>query len=313
MQRLHATIEPAYFSTNFRPMNHLVSVLCAEAKHRQKLVPGVSASQAVESDESGEDTDLDDESDDGVLRVHTLDGKVARVRGLTEHSTVGELRSAVEAQFGAKVDFQRLYIDGSEKTHHARGFGFSTDHSVLELLNDGSIKLGELGVFPARRGETAVASIHLRNREYEALRSQLAVATEVVEEVLERHFDKFNHSVAIAEQMSERYAGLADRVTRSRKLVSEARASLGLRHHNDRLVVQDYNDDDDDGHEAAGVKSALVGGGKFRVLDHWEQVVEADEALSLLAELRDACLSANHVADSTGVYSSTGDGSFRSS
>jgi len=274
MQRLHATIDPAYFSTSFRPMNHLVSVLSAEAKHREKLGP----SGAREDDESDDDADE-------ALRVHTLEGEVARLVGLSAESSVAELRLAVEDQVGVSVEYQRLYVDGSEMTHR----GVLVDHSLssLELLNDGSKKLGELGVFPARRGEPPLASLHLRNREYEALRTQLAVATQVVEEVLERHYDTFKETVADAQRMSDRFDQLDKLVADARRVVADARASLGLRHHahrhhpamhDDHLTDAAVDDDDDDDDKAA------------RVLEQWEEAVEAEEVLTLLDELRAHCL-----------------------
>lgn len=271
-------------------MNHLVSVLSAEAKHRERLVP----SEHHEDESSSEEDEVDEAT---ALRVHTLEGKVARVRGLTEQSTVAELRRAVEAQVGVAVESQRLYLDSSEKTHHVG----MADHGSLELLNDGSRVLGDLGVFPARRGEQPLAAVHLRNRQYEALRSQLAVATEVVEDVLEQHYDKFNDTIAKAQTIKATYDNLAQLVADSRKLVAEARAGLGLRHPNDRTrpLLEDDGDEED----------TQPGRPKIRILEDWEQVVEADEALALLAELRELCLRGEHSSSSNGGGHSAAAGS----
>lgn len=275
MQRLHATIEPAFFASNFRPMNHLVSVLSAEAKNRQKM-----GSPQVSFDEDDDDDPDDPDIGDDELFVHTLEGKMVRVRGLSRLSTVTDLRRAVEAQAGALVDDQRLYVDAMDKSHSHSGLrsaGELSGTARFELLKDGATKLEDLGVFPAELGEAPVASVHLRNREYEALRSQLETATEVVETLLEDHFDTFNTAVASAQDMAARYETLKGVVGEARRLVSDARARLGLRHATDPGVV--LLDEEEEAKRSP------------RIIEHWEAVVEADEALSLLEELRTKCLS----------------------
>lgn len=265
MQRLHATIDPAYFSASFKPMNHLVSVLSAEARHRH---------DAGHDEEEEEDDDGSDEEGEDVVRVHTLEGKVGRVRGLSRHSTVAELRAAVQEQMGVRIEYQRLYVESGP-------WRFVLEHSTLELLNDGSRRLGEFGIFPP--------TVHLRNREYEALRSQLQVATEVVEDFLEKHYDEFARSIAEAQRMSSQYENLVKNIAETRRLVADARSNLGLEHYDGAHKKTDgssspssllADDCSDDAHPSK----------KNRVLEHWEQLVEADEALSLLDELRSRCL-----------------------
>lgn len=116
-RRLHSEIDPAFFSTNFRPMMQLVSILSAEARGRGGAAAGAE--------------DAGDAGDDGAVRVFTLDGSVVSLVGLDASSTVDELRGAVKRVVGADFEDQRLYVNPEG--------GAAADVAVsrLELLNVG--------------------------------------------------------------------------------------------------------------------------------------------------------------------------------
>mmetsp|Transcript_29481 Transcript_29481/g.88163 ORF Transcript_29481/g.88163 Transcript_29481/m.88163 type:complete len:258 (-) Transcript_29481:15-788(-) len=243
---LHSQIDPAFFSTTFRPMSQLVSILSAEAHGRG----------AADEESDGASTD-----DEDAVVVHTLEGATVRLRGLNRASTVDELRAAVRRRLGAGFEDQRLYVSPD-----AAALLTSESVARLDLLTDGGLRLGACGVF---REGAAAGDVHLRNRAYETLRTQLQVATDAVEHLLAAHYDKFHESVESVQRMARQYQALKRLNGEARGLVDDCRDRLGLRAAPDPLTAEE---------------DAPRRGG--RVLEHWEAQVEAEEALRLLAELR---------------------------
>ena len=200
-RRLHSEINPDFFSSNFRPMMQLVSILSAEARGR--------AGAPEPAEEGGDGA--------GDLKVFTLEGSVVRLRGLGAASTVDELRSAVRRRLGADFEDQRLYVD-ADPAARSGALGAGVTVARLDLLNDGAAALGDRGVF---RDGARVGEVHLRNRAYETLRKQLQVATDAVESLLAAHYDAFNGSVAAVERTAAEYDAL-------RRLTDDARARRRL-------------------------------------------------------------------------------------
>ena len=252
-RRLHSEINPDFFSSNFRPMMQLVSILSAEARGR--------AGAPEPAEEGGDGA--------GDLKVFTLEGAVVRLRGLGAASTVDELRSAVRRRLGADFEDQRLYVD-ADPAARSGALGAGVTVARLDLLNDGAAALGDRGVF---RDGARVGEVHLRNRAYETLRKQLQVATDAVESLLAAHYDTFNGSVASVERMAAEYEALRGLTADARARVADCRDKLGLRPAPPDAALAG---DDSEPAPAAG----------DRVLEHWEAQVEAEEALRLLALLR---------------------------
>lgn len=115
----------------------------------------------------------------------------------------------------------------------------------------------------------ARGAVHLRNRDYEALRTQLQVATDAVESLLAAHYDTFTNSVDSVQRMATQYQTLKSLSAEARALVADSREKLSL----PRATA-----------EPDGVSEPPAP--ENRVLEHWEQQVEAEEALRLIAELR---------------------------
>ena len=256
-RRLHSEINPDFFSTNFKPMMQLVSILSAEARGR---------AGRLDDDEGG----AAEGDEDGDLRVFTLEGSVVRLRGLDGRSTVDELRAAVKRRLGADFEDQRLYVDADSSARGGAVLTSDVTVARLDLLNDGASTLGACGVF---RDGARFGAVHLRNRYYETLRKQLLVATDAVESLLAAHYDTFNASVSSVEKMATQYGTLKDLNARARAHVSDCREKLGLRKDAPDLALAADPDEAADVHD--------------RVLEHWEKQVEAEEALRLLAILRD--------------------------
>ena len=210
MQRLHSEIDPAFFSNSFRPMNHLVKVLAAEARQRERRKGKGYSDEVVE-----EGGPSDDEEE--AVKILTIEGRVVKIAGLVPSSTVDALRSAVEEKTGVTAAEMRLYIDAG-----ATNLNLSDLSSRLEPLNDGSATLGDLGVF------TEHVALHLRNREYESLRHQLAVATEVLEDVLEAHYDAFQENFERTRYMAMDFDVVRSEVAKLKEKVTKTRVALGL-------------------------------------------------------------------------------------
>ena len=82
--KLHADVDPIYFSPNFKPMVKLVEILSAEARRAKHTT--------------------EDDSDADTLRtgvrVHALEGAVATLGDLGPAATVRDLRRAVARAVG---------------------------------------------------------------------------------------------------------------------------------------------------------------------------------------------------------------------
>ena len=96
-QKLHADVDPIYFSPNFKPMVKLVEILSAEARRAKHTT--------------------EDDSDDDTLRtgvrVHALEGVVATLGDLGPAATVRDLRRAVARAVGVAAADQRLYASAA--------------------------------------------------------------------------------------------------------------------------------------------------------------------------------------------------------
>uniref|UniRef100_A0A7S3JS14 Ubiquitin-like domain-containing protein n=1 Tax=Aureoumbra lagunensis TaxID=44058 RepID=A0A7S3JS14_9STRA len=242
MHRLHSEIEPAFFSTNFRPMGHLVRVLSAEAKQRQKFAKDGKINQD-DDDKSDVSEVLAEEELASVVRVLTLEGRVIKARGLNVMNTVADLRKVIAQETGASLLEMRLYIDLG--TSQNRALGDLAAASSLELLHDGTRTLQDVGLLTAPEWR----AVHLRNREYEALRTQLAVATEVIERILEHHYDDFAANFHNVEDLANEFDQFYNSVTQARACVIKARDALGLPRGGSRTPSnyrQEDTDDDDD-------------------------------------------------------------------
>ena len=177
-----------------------------------------------------------------------------------------ELEGAVEARLGVPPEEQRLYVpDQAAKVSSA-----NSGVKKLELLCSGPRRLGDYGLF---KGVFVEDRVFLYNAAYEAIRSQLAVATRVVDAILDEHYDSFQQSVVAVQRM-------ADQFDKVRALAAEARAHVdGCR---DALFKEDPAQADrraeDAGRRLRGPKSQLV--------KLWATKLEAEAALEMLAQLR---------------------------
>jgi len=329
MQRLHSEVMPAFFSNSFKPMNHLVRVLSAEARQRerQKTKKGLSFvvndNDASDSEEdsatmSQQQREIysDDDDEEEAVKVLTIEGKVVNISGLTPSSTVEDLRSSVEEKTGITVVEMRLYIDSA----HLQDLRNLSDlSSRLEPLTDGAKTLGDLGVFSDN------VAVHLRNREYEALRHQLQVATEVLEDVLEDHYDAFQENFERVRQMAKEFDQARTHVAKLKHVVKATRAQLGLpesrvfleqakrrkmqqeqqllqrNHNNDDDRRDDDGDkadnrdseepetpllDDDDDIDDDGVEDLPFARRRTKLIDVFEKKAEQDEMNRIIADLK---------------------------
>ena len=117
-QKLHADVDPIYFSPNFKPMVKLVEILSAEARRAKHTT--------------------EDDSDDDTLRtgvrVHALEGAVATLGG--GRAAVRDLRRAVARAVGVAAADQRLYASAAGR---------------LELVKDDDATLLDAGRLAAGR------------------------------------------------------------------------------------------------------------------------------------------------------------------
>mmetsp|Transcript_11544 Transcript_11544/g.34544 ORF Transcript_11544/g.34544 Transcript_11544/m.34544 type:complete len:324 (-) Transcript_11544:810-1781(-) len=301
MQRLHSEIDPAFFSNSFKPMNHLVKVLSAEARQRQKnkLKFGEEEQDVVKERTSSDS----EEEEEEAVKILTIEGRVVRVLGLTPSSSVEDLRKAVEEKTGS-TDV-RLFLDSA----HLDDLRNLSDLSTrLEPLRDGAATLGDLGVF------TENVALHLRNREYESLRHQVRVATDVLETVLEDHYDAFQENFERVRKMAAEFdaarahvAVLKARVLKTRKVLglpeSRVFAAQKGKKHDDDDSEEDSDDDSDDatkrgdddsdrsGNEEGndfhhGMGHGLARRRGARLIDVYEKKAEQDEVQRVIHELR---------------------------
>jgi len=229
--RLHSVIESKWISQSFKPMLHLVALLSNEAANDRP-------------------TPSDCGDGGGGVRVQTLGGNVTTLQGAGPTWTVAEVKSAIFSQLGTPVSDQRLYVDGPPSTAGVVGI------SRLELLRDGDSIIGDCGLF------NLSGRVLLRSRGYEALRQQLEYSTNIVDTLLEAHYDSFHSSVQSIQKMEAQFDTLDGLTQSARGLVGDCRSSLGCRAREN------------------GAKQ----GDEIAAL--WERKVEADEALVLLARLR---------------------------
>ena len=193
--KLHADVDPIYFSPNFKPMVKLVEILSAEARRAKHTT--------------------EDDSDDDTLRtgvrVHALEGAVATLGDLGPAATVRDLRRAVARAVGVAAADQRLYASAAGR---------------LELVKDDDATLLDAGVWLPDEPRGAV---HLRSAAYERLQRQLATATGAVEQLLEQRYGPFHASVSSVRTTAAQYQTLRKLAADAKTSVDACRAQLGLR------------------------------------------------------------------------------------